>query len=86
MVHVDCLELVLTTKIFSHVLYGSSRLDKIHTFPSLVERELEIQELYLCLFFSGVFSKYNNPVFEISEWWLGGVPWSEVTVECGRYS
>ena len=55
MVHVDCLELVLTTKIFSHVLYGSSRLDKIHTFPSLVERELEIQELYLCFFLVGYF-------------------------------
>jgi len=47
-------------------------LDKIHTFPCWVERELEIPGLrvYLC-YFSGVFSKYNNPVFEISEWWLG---------------
>ena len=59
----------------------SSRLDKIHTFHSLVERGLEIQEVHLFLFFfSGVFSKYNNPVFDFSECRLGGVHWSEFTV------
>ena len=55
MQHVDCLELVLTTKIFSHVLYGSSRQDKIHTFPSSVERGLEIQEVYFCFSLLGYF-------------------------------
>ena len=53
MQHVDCLKLLLTPKIFSHLC--SSRLDKIHTFHSLVERGLEIQEVYLGFFLVGFF-------------------------------
>ena len=33
----------------------SSRLDKINTFPSLVEKGLEIQEVYLVFFLLGYF-------------------------------
>ena len=33
--------------------------------------------LSVLFFLMGYFSKYNNPLSEISEWWLGGNHWSE---------
>ena len=55
MQHVDCLELVLTPKNIFSCYIGSPRLDKIYTFPRLVERGLEIQEVYLRFFLVGYF-------------------------------